>query len=384
MFTNYRYNWKKRNNKILRKLTVFHFPKKSKTQKYLTHISVCLPKFNIKKLEPRELRITQLLSEKLYKQGYQTDLRTLSLFALSKKKHAYTCFKKFISYSKIIQNKASKDGILHYISSGHFLGIGKQADGMMVVELVSKQIDMHKCCVYSFINVVITNIFRHLTYKATKKGLIIVIDNLGYNLRLWHDCKLFYAFKVLSCIFDFAAIVYVDTVKRFSSLFGGLLDSVELANVGYMVRRSNSLRSNMFQQAVWSEAVWGLKQLPLLRAKFPNIKFSKHFGGSNDHLLKLFTAKESLLKALLKFSKGDLMTPEYKDDSGSTMKSLHLCVICPSNNVKNYIDKKTKDMCSISRKIERIVSLVPAIELFTIPEFHSVNGNDFSREMFLI
>ena len=88
MFTNYRYNWKKRNKKIFRKLTVFHLPKKMKTQKYLTHISVCLPKFTITKIEPREMRKTQLLSKKLYKQGYQTDLQTLSLFTISKKKRA--------------------------------------------------------------------------------------------------------------------------------------------------------------------------------------------------------------------------------------------------------------------------------------------------------
>ena len=88
MFTNYRYNWKKHNKKIFRKLTVCHLPKKCKTQKYITHISVCLPKFNVKKLEPKELRISQLLCKKLYKQGYQTDLKTLSLFALSKKKLA--------------------------------------------------------------------------------------------------------------------------------------------------------------------------------------------------------------------------------------------------------------------------------------------------------
>ena len=88
MFTNYRYNWKKRNKHSFEKLTVCHLPKRCKTQKHLTHISVCLPKFNIKKLEPRELRISQLLCQKLHKQGYQTDLQTLSLFALSKKKLA--------------------------------------------------------------------------------------------------------------------------------------------------------------------------------------------------------------------------------------------------------------------------------------------------------
>ena len=257
------------------------------------------------------------------------------------------------------------------------MGIGKQADGMMVVELFSKQINMHKCCVYSFINVVITNIFRHLTYEATKKGLIVVIDNFGYNLRLWHDRKLFYAFTVLNCIFDFAAIVYVDTSWRFSSLFSGFLDSVELANVGYMVRRSDALRANIFQRAVWSEVVWGGKQFPLLREKFPGLKFSKQFGGSNEHLLKLFTTKESLLKSLLKFSKGDLITLDYKD--GSAMKSLQVSAISPSNNVKNFIDKKSRDVCDISRKIERMISILQVIELFIVPEFQSVNGDDFSR-----
>lgn len=278
-----------------------------------------------------------------------------------------------------MQNKASKDGIIDYILSGHFLGIGKQADGMLVVELFSKQINMHKCCVYSFINVLITNIFRHLTYEATKKGLIVVIDNLGYNLRLWHDSKLFYAFKVLSCIFDFAAIVYVDTPRRFKSLFSGFLDSVNLAHVGYMVRRSDALRANIFQQAVWSENIWGRKQLPILRAKFPSLTFSKQFGGSNEHLLELFTAKESLLKRLLKFSKGDLINQEYEDDSGSTTKSLQVCAISPSNNVKNYCDNKSRDFSDIPRKIERMVSMIPVIEFFSIPEFHTIGGEDFSR-----
>ena len=232
---------------------------------------------------------------------------------------------------------------------------------------------------YSLINVVITNIFRHLTYEATKKGLILVIDNLGYNLRLWHDSKLFYAFTVLNCIFDFAAIIYVDTSRRFSSLFSGFLDSVELANVGHMVRRSDALRANIFQMAVWSEDVWGGKQLPLLRAKFPSLKFSKQFNGSNEHLLKLFTAQESLLKSILQVSKGDLITQENKDDSGSTMKSLHACAISPSKYFKNCIDTKSRDICDISINIERMVAMVPMIELFSVPEFQSVNGDDISR-----
>ena len=257
-----------------------------------------------------------------------------------------------------------------------------QADGMMVVELFSKQINMHKCCVYSFINVVITNIFRHLTYEATKKGLIIVIDHLGYNLRLWHDRKLFYAFTVLNCIFDFAAIVFVDTSWRYSPLFSGFLDSVELANVGYMVRRSDALRANIFQQAVWSEVVCGGKQLPLLRGIFPSLKFSKQFGGSNEHLLKLFTTKESLHKNLLRFGKGDLITVDYKDFS--TIKYLHVSVIAPSTYVKNGIVKKSRDNREISRNIKRMLSIVQLIELFIVPEFQSVNGDDFSRSSSLV
>ena len=378
MFTNYRYNWKKRNKKYLRKLTGFPVPKNCRTKKNLDHISVSLPKFIIEKLKPKELKTTQLLCKKLYKQGYQTDLRTLSLFVISKKKRAYKCFKNFIFYSKNIQNKMSNDGIIDYISSGHFLGIGHQADGMIVVEVFSKQMNMHKCCVYSSLNVIITNIFNQLTYEATKQGLFVTFDNLGNNIRLWHDRKLFYVFKVLGCVFDFAAIVYVDTSRRFSSLFSGFLESLKLANVGHMVRRSDTLRANIFQQAVWSKVVWGGKQLPMLRVKFPNLMFSKQFGGNNGHLLKLFTAKEILQKSMLKSSKEDLITHEYKDASESTTKYLQVCAILPLNNIKNHIDYISEDFCDISR-LERIVPMVPVIELFSIPECNSVKVDDFSR-----
>ena len=241
----------------------------------------------------------------------------------------------------------SNDGIIDYISSGHFLGIGHQADGMMVVELFSKQMNMHKCCVYSSINVIITNIFNQLTYEATKQGLFVTFDNLGYNIRLWHDRKLFYVFKVLGCVFDFAAIVYVDTSRRFSSLFSGFLESLKLANVGHMVRRSDTLRANIFQQAVWSKVVWGGKQLPILRVKFPNLKFSKQFGGNNGHLLKLFTAKEILQKSMLKSSKEDFITHEYKYASESTKKYLQVYAILPLNNIKNHIDYISEDFCDI-------------------------------------
>ena len=344
-------------------------------------IFVYVPKFAITKLELAKFRMVQLLCKKLYKKGYQTDLQTLSLFVISKKKHAYSCIKRFISYCEDVQNKASNDGILDYISSGHFVGIGKQADGMIVLELCSKQVNMHKCCVYSLINVLLTNIFHHLTYEATKKGLIIVIDNLGYNLRLWHDRKFFYIFKILECVFHFEAIVNVDTSRRFSNLFIGFLNSVELADVGYMVLRSDNLRVNIFQRAVWSEVVWGGKQLPMLRAKFPHIKLSKQFGGSNEHLLKLFSAQEGLSKSLLEFRIGDLTTHEFKDESkkrGSRLKSTQVRSTTPTNKVKNYIYSECTALSDISTYKAPTVPKVPSIELSSIPEFHSGDIEDSS------
>lgn len=381
MFANYRYNWKKGNKKLFRKLYIFPLFKKCTTHKHFSHIRVCLPKFAIKKLEPGEYRLAKLLCKKLHKQGYQTDLQTLAFFAVSKKQHAYKCIKKFISYCESEQNKASRDGILDYVSSGHFVGIGEQADGMMVLELFAKQVNMHKCCVHSLINVIITNIFQHLTYEATKKGLIIVIDNLGYNLRLWHDRKFFYIFKILECVFHFEAIVNVDTSRRFSNLFIGFLNSVELADVGYMVRRSDNLRVNIFQRAVWSEVVWGGKQLPMLRAKFPHIKLSKQFGGSNEHLLKLFSAQEGLSKSLLEFRIGDLTAHEFKDESkkrGSRLKSTQVRSTTPTNNVKNYIYSECAALSDISTYKAPTVPKVPSIELSSIPEFHSGEIEDSS------
>ena len=384
MFANYRYHWKKGNKKLLKKIAIFPLLKTCTINNHLTHISVCLPKFDIKKLEPQEFKKAQLLCKKLYKQGYQTDLQTLSLFALLKKKSAYPCIKRFISYCENMQNRASNHGILDYISSGHFVGIGKQLDGMMVLELFSKQLDMQKCCVYSLINVLLTNIFQHLTYEATKKGLIVVIDNLGFNLRLWHDRKFFYVFKVLGCIFDFAAIVNVDTSKRFANLFRGFFKSVKLTDVQYMVRRSDNLRGNIFRQAVWSEVVWGGKQLPLFQKIFPNIMLSKQFGGSNVHLLKLYTAKESMLKSFLKFRKGDLINHEYEDESkngGSCMTSSQLCGTPPLKNVNNYIDCESKAICdnsSVMANISRMVPIVPSIELSIIPELYSVKSENSS------
>lgn len=56
---------------------------------------------------------------------------------------------------------------------------------------------------HSSINVIITNIFNQLTSEAIKQGLFVTFDNLGNNIRLWHDRKLFYVFKVLGCVFDF-------------------------------------------------------------------------------------------------------------------------------------------------------------------------------------
>ena len=105
MFTNYRYNWKKRNKKYLRKLTDFPVPKNCRTKKNLDHISVSLPKFIIEKLKPKELKTTQLLCKKLYKQGYQTDLRTLSLFVISKKNVPINVLKTLFFTPKIFKIK---------------------------------------------------------------------------------------------------------------------------------------------------------------------------------------------------------------------------------------------------------------------------------------
>ena len=377
MFANYRYNLKKDNRKVLRKIVVFPpLNNKYKQHKDLTYIISCLPKFDIEKFEPKESRRAHLIYKKLYKHGYQVDLQALSLFALSKKKRANKCIKRFISYCENTQNKTSSDGIHDYQSSGHLVGIGKQADGMMVLELFSKKINMHSSCVYSLINVVMTNIFQHLTYEAVKKGLVVVMDNLGYNIRLWQDRKLFYLFKVLRCTFHFAAIVNVDTSKQFSKLFIGFLESLKLADVAYMVRRSDTQRANIFRKAVWSEAVWGGKQLPMLRAKFPNLKLSKQFGGSNKHLLKLLTAKEIMLKSLLKFRKVDLTTEEE-----SSLECSRLEAITALHKVKNdtkSIFEDHQNISNISRKIARLVFMVPSIELLSIPEVSSIEIEDYS------
>ena len=152
-----------------------------------------------------------------------------------------------------------------------------------------------------------------------------------------------------------------------------------------MVRRSDTLRTNVFQQCVWSEAVWGGKQLPMLRTKFPNLKLSKQFGGSNEHLLKLFTAKESILKSLLKFRKNGLTTKTHGYEATtreSIMEFSHPWAIPFSNNAENYSNSESTDhldICTISMNSASMVPMVPLLELSSIPEFYTEETDDISN-----
>lgn len=376
MLKNNRYYFTKSSKTCLRHIVVFPLLMKNRN-KTLVNISVRLPKLDVKKLDQKELRMAKILSEKLYKYGYYSDLETLALFVLGKDERAFTSIKKFISFCKNTYNNVSHKRIRDYIASRHFLGVGKQSDGSIVLELFSKRNNMSSCCVYSLINVILTNIFQHVTYSATKKGLTIIMDNAGYNVRLWQDRKLFCLFKLLKCTFRLRAIINVDTSKRFSQLFLGFLCFVKLADITFMVRRSDDLRANIFEKCIWSKDIWYREQLPEIYSKFPNLKLSAHFSGNNRNLLTLFTIEENVPKGLLIFRKGDLKSTKYDNNSiqfGSKAditrrtsikdsKVYKDCTNCESNIQQIISESNTIFVC--------IAPMLPLIELSPISEFSS-------------
>ena len=310
MFKKYRYCRKKKDVLFFKHIPLF--VKKLKTLKKPTiFIKLPLAEFKTTKLDRKEKRNMLKIHRKLCNLGYLLDKKTISFFVAGKKTQAYRCIRKFISYYIKSDRIISEESITNVIQSQILHGIGQQFDGSLTIEMIDKHVDMRTLCINTVTHVILVSICNYITYDALKKGISFVRDLSDYRLRLWNDRKLFVATKIIHSVFPVVLIVLVDPPCHMKTIFYSLLNATSKKNstIIYAVKRPAAFRNKLFQQ----------NRLPELQKKFPSMRISTIFGGTDDHLLKMVSATKCFLTTICLKFEADL---NYVDSSSGEISTV--------------------------------------------------------------
>ena len=291
MFKKYRYRRKKKDVIFFKHINLFR-KKLKKLKKPTIFIRLPLLCFETTELDRIEKRNVLKIHRKLCTLGYLLDKKTISLFVVGKKTRAYPCIRIFISYYIKNTKILSEESIEHVVLSHIIHGIGQQLDGSLIIEMIERHLDMRTLCVHAITHVILVNICNRITYKILKKGISFIRDLSQYRIRFWNDRKLFLSTKLIHSIFPVVMVVLVDPPFQMTKIFRSLLStsSKNLASILYTVKRPVASRNRLFQQILWNDIDWVGKRLPELCEKFPYMRLSKLFGGTDGHLLKVVSA----------------------------------------------------------------------------------------------
>ena len=300
--------------------------KLKKLKKPTIFIQLPLPGFKIIELDRKEKRDVLKIQKKIVSFGYLLDKKTISLFGVGKNTRAYPCIRTFISYYIKNNTRISQESITNVVVSKILHGIGQQFDGSIIIEMIERHFDMRILCVHAITHVVLVNICNYITYKISKKGISFVRDLSEYRIRFWNDRKLFLSTKIIHSIFPVVMVVLVDPPFQMNRLFRSLLSktSKNLAKTLYTVKRPVVLRNRLFQQILWNDIEWVGKRLPELQKKFPFMRLSKFFGGTDVHLLKVVSAVKCFVTTIRLKCEGDLNYAESSSDEISTVLPIGL------------------------------------------------------------
>lgn len=324
MFKKFSYHRQKKDVLFCKHVPVLS-KKLKKFKKPTLFIQLRLPKFNLTELNLREKRIVLVIQGKLRDHGYILDKKTISLFVVGKKAHAYSCIQTIIKYYKKYPTISEKS-IIKVIESQIIYGIGQHSNGSLIVEVIERHLDMTSLSVHAIIQVMLVNISHHVSYQALKKGILFIRDLSGYRIRFWNDRKLFLSTKIIHSIFPVAMVVLVDPPFMMNGIYRTLLKSTSkcLSNNVYTVKRSSTFEQDKFKKIVWSDFVWKGKCLPELREKFPHMRLSKIFGGNNEHLLKMVSVVKCIVATICLECENDFNYDESSSKELSTILSIDL------------------------------------------------------------
>ena len=325
MFKKYRYHRKKKDVMFFKHMRVFR-KKLKKLKKHTLFIRLPLFCFETTKLDRMEKRNVLKIHRKLCTLGYIIDKKTISLFVVGKKTRAYPCIRIFISYYLKNTNTLSVESIENVVLSHIIHGIGQQIDGSLSIEMVERYLDMRTLCVHAITHVILVNICNYITYKILKKGISFIRDLSEYRIRFWNDRKLFLSAKLMHSIFPVVMVVLVDPPFQMKQIFRSLLSrtSKNIASILYTVKRPVALRNRLFRQNLWNDIDWVGKRLPELNEKFPYMRLSKLFGGTDDHLLTLVSAVKCFVTTIRFKCEDDLYFEGSASDEISTLLPVNL------------------------------------------------------------
>ena len=341
MFKKYRYRRKKTDVLFFKHIPLFR-KKLKKLKKPPIFIRLPLPGFKTTELDSKEKRNVLKIQRKLGNLGYLLDKKTISLFVVGKTTRAYPCIQTFITYYLKNNKIISEESIINVVLSKILHGIGMQFDGSLIIEMIEKHLDMRILCVHAITHVVLVNICNNITYQILKKGISFVRDLSEYRIRYWNDRKLFFSTKIIHSIFPVVMVVLVDPPFQMNTIFRSLLSktSKSLARKLYTVKRPVALRNRLFQQILWNDIEWVGKRLPELHKKFPYMRLSKIFGGTDGHLLKVVSAVKCFVTTIRLKCEGDLYYAEWSSDEISTVLPISLSNIAED---KNYFTSSSNE-----------------------------------------
>jgi len=106
--------------------------------------------------------------------------------------------------------------------------------------------------------------------------------------------------KIIKCVIEVKLNVHIDQTKRFAGVAESFLHliSPKLAQVTFFLTRLDAESKSQLGGDPWSDDIWQGNGLSELRSLYPRMRLSSEFGGSDEHLLKLLTANESLLQSI--------------------------------------------------------------------------------------
>jgi len=315
--------WKRSDGYFSHKLREFLPVKKLQKREKVMSFKVLLPNLDFSKLDQNELLMVEELRSCVLRYGYQVDEVTLAFFVVGKGRDAYKCLKRFISYCADSNNKYDERGICNYIASGTLHAIGTQCDDMMLIEIIMKNFNINTQCLHSVIHVILTNVFHHVTYETLKAGFAVVKDFCGWNVRFWQNRKVGYLMKTVNYVAELKLNIHVDQTKRFAGLAASFLRIVspKVAQVTFFLRRQGVERKSHLGRDQWSDDIWQGKRLRELRTLYPRMRLSSALGGSDEHLLTLFTARECLLKNICQLTEIESSSTETESFSAESSNS---------------------------------------------------------------
>ena len=345
MFKKYRYRRKKKDARFFKLIPLFR-KKLKKLQKPIIFLQLSLPGFNTTELDKKEKRNVLKIYRKLCNLGYLLDKKTISLFVVGKNTRAYPCIRTFISYYVKNNKINSEESITNVVTSQILHGIGQQYDGSLIIEMIERHVDMRILCVHAIAHFILVNICNYITYKILQKGISFIRDLSEYRIRFWNDRKLFLSTNIIHSIFPVVMVVLVDPPFQMNAIFRSLLrkTSKNLARILYTVKRPLAQRNRFFQQILWNDIEWVGKRLPELHKKFPYMRLSKIFGGTDGHLLEMVSAAKCFVTTICLKCEGDLNFAESSSDEISTVLPIGLSNLeedknCFTSSSNEEIDK---------------------------------------------